>query len=96
MKRDRLSLSSEEKERLFCTELVNHYIPYEQARTVAKILATEKTEDELMPEEIQLIEEVCRIWFEQRQRRKLLSEMVSKPMSKGEAIDPKSLNSRYK
>ncbi|KYC42634.1 hypothetical protein WA1_14905 [Scytonema hofmannii PCC 7110] len=63
-----LSISVEEKERLFHTELVKHGVSYSDAARVAKILASEKPDELLTGEEIQLTTEACKIWLKQHKR----------------------------
>ncbi|MUG97927.1 hypothetical protein F7734_38725 [Scytonema sp. UIC 10036] len=63
-----LSLSVEEKERLFHTELVKHGVSYSDAARVAKILASETPDELLTVKDIQLTTEACKIWLKQHRR----------------------------
>ncbi len=63
-----LSISVEEKERLFHTQLVKHGVSYSDAARVARILAYEQPDELLTSEEIQLTTEACKIWLKQHKR----------------------------
>lgn len=68
----------QEKERLFQTELVKACVPYHQAEKVAYIIASEQPNEQLAEEDIQLVKQACRQWLEQRQRWKVISQIVDK------------------
>ncbi len=68
----------QEKERFFHTELVKACVPYHQAAKAARIIASEHPNEQMPEEEIQLVNQVCRQWLEQRQRWKVISQIVDK------------------
>jgi uncharacterized DUF497 family protein len=63
-----LSISIEEKEKLFHTKLVKHGVSYSDAARVAKILASETPDEHLTAEDRQLTTEVCKIWLQHHKR----------------------------
>lgn len=82
-------LSTEEKQQIFHTELVKCHIPYDQAAQVARILASEQLDEQLTPEEQQLVESVCRKWMQQRQRMSHLSQIMATALREKEKEDRK-------
>lgn len=75
----KLSISIEEQEHLFHTELVNVGVDFWKAAKVAKILALgqldEQLDERLTAEEHQLVQEVCAHWLAQRNRLAFISQV---------------------
>lgn len=71
----------QEKEWLFQTELVKACVPHHQAVKAARIIATKQSDEQLTTEDLQMINQVCRQWLEQRKRRELISQTVGKTPS---------------
>jgi hypothetical protein len=72
---NQFAMSVEEREVLFCTNLVIAGIDYQRAAAVAKLLAANKLGDEsLTEEEDQIVESVCKAWLEYRQRQLRLDQ----------------------
>jgi hypothetical protein len=74
----RVSMSVQDKEQLFQSELVKACVPYDQAVKVAHILASELDDEQLAAEDIQLVKRVCLQWLEQRKRWELISQATYK------------------
>ncbi len=74
---ERFSISAEEREHLFHTELVKAGVDFHQAKKVAHLLA-QKRDDQLTPEENQLVQAVCAQWLVQRKRLNFISQVLSK------------------
>jgi hypothetical protein len=68
--------STEEKEKLFCTELVKAGVPFHRAVQVAKTITAGKSDEHLSEEEIRLAKEVCQEWLKQRNRMKSLEKRL--------------------
>ncbi|RCJ41221.1 hypothetical protein A6770_09075 [Nostoc minutum NIES-26] len=67
----------QEKKKLLHTQLVKYGIHYRKAARAAEILASEKPDELLTDEEIQLTQEVCREWLKQRKRLDSIEENIS-------------------
>lgn len=71
-----LVMSLEEKEQLFLSELVRCGVKYDTALQVAALLAAEKSDEQLNVEELQMMQEACKLWLQQRQRHSLISQVL--------------------
>lgn len=60
--------SQKRKELLFRVELIHRLVPESQAAKVARLLAADTPDELLTEEEQQLIDEVCRLWLERREK----------------------------
>lgn len=60
--------SQERKELLFRVELIHRLIPESRAAEVARLLAADTPDELLTEEDQQLIDEVCRLWLERREK----------------------------
>jgi hypothetical protein len=69
-------MSELEKEKIFHTQLVKYGVKYEQAHKAAQILASQKPDELLTPQERQIITEACNQWSRQRKRYKSLQSLV--------------------
>lgn len=69
---DKVGWSQERKELLFRIELIHRLVPESQAAQVAKLLAADKPDELLTEEERQLVNDVCRLWLERRNRGRSL------------------------
>ncbi|MBD2532331.1 hypothetical protein H6G97_23225 [Nostoc flagelliforme FACHB-838] len=69
--------SIEEREKIFCTELVKYGVEYEEAVIAAKIIASGQGDEFLSPSEIKIVEDACKKWSEQNQRLKRLKAIVN-------------------
>jgi hypothetical protein len=67
-----------EKEEIFITELLKSGIEPQKAVRAAKILASEKSDEQLTPEEIQLVEAACSAWLKQRKRLDFINQVLQK------------------
>lgn len=67
----------EEREKIFCTELVKHGVSYEKAVLTAKILVSGKPDELLSLEERKIVKEACEKWFVQKNRYKKLKALVN-------------------
>ena len=55
----------EEREKIFCTELVQCGVSYKKAVTAAKILASGQPDEFLSSEERKVVKDACEKWFVQ-------------------------------
>ncbi|MDZ8033153.1 MAG: hypothetical protein RMY64_22725 [Nostoc sp. DedQUE08] len=55
----------EEREKIFCTELVQCGVLYEKAVTAAKILASGQPDELLSSEDRKVVKDACEKWFVQ-------------------------------
>lgn len=69
--------SIEEREKIFCTELVKYGVEYEEAVIAAKIIASGQEDEFLSPSEIKIVKNACKKWSEQNQRFKRLQTAVN-------------------
>ncbi|MCC5600553.1 hypothetical protein [Nostoc favosum] len=69
--------SIEEREKIFCTELVKYGVEYEKAVIAAKIIASGQGDEHLSPSEIEIVKDACKKWSEQNQRLKRLKAVVN-------------------
>ncbi|BAY09823.1 hypothetical protein [Calothrix sp. NIES-2098] len=67
-------LSNEDKERIYHTDLVKYGVKYDKAAKVAKILASNKEEEQWTEEERKLVLEACKQWLDSYNRYKNLQE----------------------
>lgn len=72
----RFYLSAEEKADLFFIELVRAGVNIEKAKIVAKILSSNRTDEDLTKEEIELTQEVCKEWVKHRNRWNLITNVL--------------------
>ncbi|MBW4563750.1 MAG: hypothetical protein KME32_21910 [Mojavia pulchra JT2-VF2] len=70
--------SIEEKERVYHSELIRHGVNYEEAVQAAKIIASEKPNELLTPEETELVKEVCTAWLLKHKSYKHLNPLLMK------------------
>ncbi|MGF1937155.1 MAG: hypothetical protein RM347_022685 [Nostoc sp. ChiQUE02] len=70
--------SIEEREKIFCTELVKYCVEYEEAVIAAKIIASGQGDEFLSASEITIVKDACKKWSEQNQRFKRLKAIVKK------------------
>lgn len=70
----RLSLSVQEKEHLFQSELIKACVPRPQAVAVARILI-QPADEPLTEAEVQLTRQVCQQWLKQRQRQAFIAQV---------------------
>ncbi|WP_414569859.1 hypothetical protein [Nostoc sp. CCY 9925] len=73
----KFSLTVEEKQKIFHTQLVKFGVEYEIARKASEILAREKPDEVLTQEEIRLTKEACKHWSAQRKRIKHLMFLLN-------------------
>ncbi|WP_335075280.1 hypothetical protein [Nostoc sp.] len=52
----------EEREKIFCTELVNRGVEHQKAVIAAKILASGQSDELLSLEEKQIVKDACKQW----------------------------------
>ena len=69
--------SVQERENIFCTELVKYGVEYEKAVIAAKIIASGQGDEHLSPSEIKIVKDACKKWSEQNQRLKRLKAVVN-------------------
>ena len=69
--------SIEEREKIFCTEMVKYGVEYEEAVIAAKIIASGQGDELLSLLEIKIVEDACKKWSEQNQRLKRLKAVVN-------------------
>ncbi|MDZ8185481.1 MAG: hypothetical protein RMX96_11575 [Nostoc sp. ChiSLP02] len=69
-------LSVEEKEKIFCTELVKYGVKYKKARKAAKILASGLPDELLSAEEILIVKEACKEWSVNHRRYEHLKSLI--------------------
>lgn len=74
---ERFSISFEDRQQLFHTELVRVGIDFHQAERVANLLA-KNLDEQLTPEEYQLVQTVCKQWLTQRKRLNFISQVLNK------------------
>ncbi|WP_445633668.1 CopG family transcriptional regulator [Nostoc sp. DSM 114161] len=74
--RSQFYISVEEKEKIFCTELIRYGVPYEKARKAAQILASGQPDELLTPEEILIVKDACKIWSKQHKRYQRLQSIM--------------------
>ncbi|MBD2534748.1 hypothetical protein H6G97_36900 [Nostoc flagelliforme FACHB-838] len=55
----------EEREKIFCTELVQCGVSYEKAVLATKILASGQADELLSSSEIKVVKDACEKWFVQ-------------------------------
>ncbi|WP_193200507.1 hypothetical protein [Nostoc sp. MG11] len=70
-------ISVQEREKIFCTELVKYGVEYEKAVIAAKIVASGQGDEHLSPSEIEIVKDACKKWSEQNQRLKRLKAVVN-------------------
>ncbi|HEY9624286.1 MAG TPA: hypothetical protein V6C78_28280 [Crinalium sp.] len=76
-------MSTEERKRLYHTELIKAGIDFHQAEKVSKLLAENSLlaenllDEQLTPEENQLVQDVCTRWLAQRKRMNFISKTLS-------------------
>ncbi|ACC81687.1 hypothetical protein [Nostoc punctiforme] len=68
----------EEREKIFCTELVKYGVKYEKAVIAARILASGRADDFLSPSEIEIAKDACQKWSVQNKRLKRLKATINK------------------
>lgn len=69
--------SVQERENIFCTELVKYGVEYGKAVIAAKIIASGQGDEHLSPSEIEIVKDACKKWSEQNQRLKRLKAVVN-------------------
>ncbi len=67
--------SVEEKEKIFCTELVKYGVEYKKASKAAHILASLKPDELLTEEEIRIVTEACNAWSIRHKQYKRLKSL---------------------
>lgn len=72
----KFSLPVDEQESILCSQLVKHNIKYSQAVAVSKLLVAQGSGRALTEAELQLTQQVCRQWLEQRQREQRLKAVL--------------------
>ncbi|MEJ6486234.1 hypothetical protein N0Y54_34085 [Nostoc punctiforme UO1] len=70
-------ISVQEREKIFCTDLVKSGVEYEKAVIAAKIIASGQGDEHLSPSEIEIVKDACKKWSEQNQRFKRLKAVVN-------------------
>lgn len=68
----------EEREWLFHAELIKAGVDFQRAAQTAKILAMRKPDEQLTPEEQQLVKSACAQWLAQRKRMRFISQVLNK------------------
>ncbi|WP_427162245.1 hypothetical protein ACQFX9_12180 [Aliinostoc sp. HNIBRCY26] len=69
------SIPTEEKEKIFHTELVKFGVEYKKAQKVARILASGEPDETLGEEEIKIAQEACKQWIKQRKLYKIVKNI---------------------
>jgi hypothetical protein len=67
----------EEREKIFCTELVKYGVKYEKAVIAARILASGLPDELLSPEEIKTVKDTCSKWSVEKKRYKRLKALIN-------------------
>ena len=76
-------MSTEERKKLYHTELIKAGIDFHQAEKVARLLAEnlllaeDLLDEQLTPEENQLVQDVCAQWLTQRKRMNFISKTLN-------------------
>lgn len=78
----RYSISAEELEQLFLLELVKVGVGFSQAAKTARALAHRLPDEQLTPEENQIIEDACAQWLAQRKRLSLIDHVLNQSPSR--------------
>lgn len=83
-------MSVKEQKSLFHTELIRVGIDFNQAEKAASILAQNLPNEQLSPEERQLIQDTCSQWLLHRKRMTFISQVAykSQPKSIQQASSP--------
>ncbi|WP_341530275.1 hypothetical protein WKK05_13875 [Nostoc sp. UHCC 0302] len=71
------STSIEEREKIFCTELVKYGVEYHKAVIAAKIIASGQGDELLTSEEIKIVQDACQKWSQENQRYKRLKALIN-------------------
>lgn len=74
--KSRFYVSREEKEKVFTTELVKCGVEYRKAVKVANTLATEQPDELITTEDMQLVQDACKMWIKQRKRWGFISQIL--------------------
>ena len=72
---------TQKQERSYRAELVKWGIEFEKAFKVARILALNIPNENLMSSEVELVEEVCKEWFEKRKQWERFKQVTAEHSS---------------
>jgi hypothetical protein len=74
----RFSISAEEREQIFYTELIKAGVDFQKAAKAAKVLALDPLDEQLTREDEQLVKDACYQWLAQRKRMNFISQVINK------------------